>query len=159
MKKILFFAGILLLGFGSASAQEQQMKLGGNLAIPVGELGNYSSIGLQANFSYLFTIEGNLQAGPSAELFYYNTKKRYKDFWVLPLGGEARYNINDFFVGINLGYGVGIAPKGNDGGFYYRPKIGYHLGNPDMALIFSYSGLSSSGENASSINFGIEVTF
>lgn len=158
MKKILFFAGVLFISFGSVSAQEQQMKFGGNIALPVGDLGSFSSIGLQANLSYLFTIEEHLQAGPVVELFYYKTKKHFKDFLVLPLGGEARYNIDDFFAGIHLGYGIGIAPKGNDGGFYYRPKVGYHLGNPDMAITVSYSGITNSGDHASSINLGVEFT-
>ncbi len=158
MKKLLLIVGIVLFSVNYAHSQEQQMKVGGNLAFPTGDLGDISSIGLHANFSYLFAVEGRLQAGPMASLQYYNTKKHYKDWWFLPIGGEARFNLNDFFVGTDLGYGIGIAPTGNNGGFFYRPKVGYNLGNPNMGLIVSYSGVSLKHGNANSINLGVEFT-
>lgn len=158
MKKILLVAVIALFSFNYAYSQEGALKVGGSLSFPVSDLGDATNFGLQLNGSYLFNIEGHLEAGPMASLQPYFAKKHGKNFWFMPIGGEARYNLNSFFVGVDLGYGIGIAPSGNNGGFFYRPKVGYNLGDPNMAVILSYSGTSVKGGTAAAINLGVEFT-
>lgn len=103
MKKFLLVAVIALFSFNYAHSQEGQWKLGGSLSFPVSDLGNASNFGFQFNGSYLFNIEGNLEAGPMASLQPYFGKEHVKGAWFLPIGGEARYNLNEFFVGTDLG--------------------------------------------------------
>lgn len=158
MKKFLLVAVIALFSFNYAHSQEGQWKLGGSLSFPVSDLGNASNFGFQFNGSYLFNIEGNLEAGPMASLQPYFGKEHVKGSWFLPIGGEARYNLNDFFVGTDLGYGIGIAPSWNDGGFFYRPKVGYHIPATQIAAIVSYSGVSGKGRNYAAINLGVEFS-
>ncbi len=158
MKKFIFVAVIALFSFNYAHSQEGALKVGGSLSFPVSDLGDVSNFGIQANASYLFNIEGSLQAGPMASLQYYAGKKHFKNWWFLPIGGEARYNLNDFFIGTDLGYGIGIAPSGNNGGFFYRPKVGYLIRDINMGVILAYSGTSIKGGTAAAINLGVEFT-
>lgn len=51
-------------------------------------------------------------------------------------------------------YAIGISPSGNDGGFYYRPIVGYKIGD-DSQLNISYSGVSVNGGTFSNIGLGV----
>lgn len=157
MKKILLLTVFTLFAYGFVQAQEdQQMKVGASVAIPTGDFGKGYSFGLQGDFSYLFRVHPVIEVGPTASLFYYAGKKHVKDALFLPFGGAVRFHIaNQFSAGADLGYGIGLAPSGNDGGFYYRIKAGYDL-DRNIGLLISYSGINNSGVNAGSFNLGVE---
>jgi len=72
------------------------------------------------------------------------------------VAASARLGIALVFVGADLGYALGIN-DGNDGDFYYRPKVGINL--VGLSLIASYSGISVSGGTLSSVNLGTEFGF
>ena len=75
----------------------------------------------------------------------------------LPLAGAVRYSLSDSFgLGADVGYAVGLAPDGNDGGFYYRPMITYSLGESTSLNAF-YSGVSVDGGTFS--NYGLGIMF
>ncbi|HLV14533.1 MAG TPA: hypothetical protein VKY41_05085 [Xanthomarina sp.] len=176
MKKILLFAAFAVFAF--TTVQSQNMKAGASIALPVGDAGDASSIGAQLDFAYFFDINEAFKVGPMASFFFYNGKDydypggkiKGESFLFLPIGGSARYIIEDFFFGADLGYGIGLSPDGNDGGFFFRPKAGYNFGS--LAAILSYSGISrkytaavgpgysvSSTSTFGSINAGVEFSF
>jgi hypothetical protein len=100
---------------------------------------NVFSIGPLVGFSHFFRDNDNV------------------DFSFIPIAASGRYNFTDeFFAGADLGFAIGV-DKGNDGGFYYRPKLGYYFGN--LALIASYSGIEVDGGSFDSLNLGFEVGF
>lgn len=166
MRKILLFAMFALFAMTTSTmkAQEQEMLLGVNLGLPVGDWSNGYGFGAQADFQYLFSAGEGFQVGPMVALSWYSSKSitvlghtvKGDDAMFLPLGGTARYWIDQFYLGIDLGYGIGLAPSGNDGGFYFRPKAGYDFG--PVNGVVSYSGVSLSGVTASSINLGVEFS-
>lgn len=157
-KRILFF--LVAVAISLTVVQSQSMKVGANLSLPVGDASNAYTFGLQADFAYLFEISEDFQAGPMASLFYYNGDKiasfKVKDVIFLPIGGHARYSFDQFFVGADLGYAIGVSPSGLDGGVLIRPKVGYNLGG--ITPVLSYSAITRSG-TFSSINLGVEFTF
>ena|SRR5690554_1879253 len=189
MKKVLLIAAFAVFAF--TTVQSQNMKAGASIALPVGDAGDASSIGAQLDFAYFFDINEAFKVGPMASFFYYFGKKYdttemdYDDngfpigirevsktgdgFMFLPIGASARYIIEDFFFGADLGYGIGLSPDGNDGGFFFRPKAGYNFGS--IAAILSYSGISrkytaatpygtvSNTSTFGSINAGVEFSF
>ena len=61
-----------------------------------------------------------------------------------------------FVVGADLGYAVALSPSGADGGFYYRPMVGYKLGD-NMQLNLAYSGISqkSTSNSISYVSLGV----
>lgn len=59
----------------------------------------------------------------------------------------------DFSVGTDLGYALGLK-EDVDGGFYYRPKLGYRIAD-SIELNLSYAGISLEDDiNASTFNIG-----
>jgi hypothetical protein len=70
-----------------------------------------------------------------------------------PAAVAGRLNFPGLTVGLDLGYAVGLN-DGNDGGFYYRPQLGFRfLG---VGLIASFQGINMDGGEMSSVNLGVE---
>lgn len=184
MKKQITFLALLVFAFfsfQSIQAQDNAMKVGLSAAIPLGDTGDFYSFGVQGDFSYLIEVAEDFQVGGMASIFWYNGKKikygfdfdfdfdipgydfdfggehKVDNAFFLPIGATARYNIDSFFIGADLGYGIGLAPSGNDGGFFYRPKVGYDFNG--IAAILSYSGIETKGVAHSSFNIGVEIGF
>ncbi|WP_205649751.1 hypothetical protein [Aequorivita ciconiae] len=165
MKKLLLVAAFAVFAF--SSVQAQQMKVGVNAAIPMGDYKDLYSFGLQGDFTYFFEVNDAFLVGPQAGLLYYMGKDvdfgygmgsfKMDDAMFLPIGASARYLVEDFFFGADLGYGIGLAPDGNDGGFFYRPKAGYNFGS--IGAVLSYSGVSMTGASFNSLNLGVEFSF
>ncbi len=168
MKRVLFF--LVVVAFSVTTIQSQNMvqpsdmKAGVSASLPIGDFGKVYSFGLQADFAYLFEINETIKVGPMASLFYYKGDKignsefsiKVSDAIFLPVGGHARYLMDDFFVGADLGYAIGISPSGMQGGVLIRPKVGYNFGN--MAAVASYSAITRSS-TIGSINLGVEFSF
>jgi len=140
MKKTVL---ILVAIFGmilSINAQSN-FELGVNAGVPVGNVvKKFTSFtaGVEANY-YFLNLNDNFKVGASAGYLFFKGKSgeqegnpldavSYKDTHFLPLAANLRYTIADKLVlGTDLGYGVGISPKGNQGGFYIRPSLGYKI--------------------------------
>ena len=171
MKKLLLVAAFAVFAF--STVQAQQMKAGVDLMLPMGDVSDGYGFGIGANFTYFFEINEAFLVGPQINFLYYMGKDYhgYKPdaALFLPIAASARYVIEDFFFGADLGYGIGLAPDGNDGGFFYRPKAGYNFG--PVAAVLSYSGIASTQKVSTplgsistnstfgSINLGVEFSF
>ena len=168
MKKVLFILLVVTFSFATVQSQNlghhRDMKAGISASLPLGDFSEVYSFGLQADFAYLFQLDESFKVGPMASLFYYKGKSigdsefsmNISDAVFLPIGGHARYLFDDFFVGADLGYAIGISPSGMGGGVLIRPKVGYNFGN--MAAVASYSAITRSG-TIGSINVGVEFSF
>ena len=165
MKKVLFVAFIAIIGLGKVNAQESSINVGVNFGLPTGDASDISSFAVGAEVNYLFEISDKFKVGPSISYTTYFGKTitvlgisvDIDDVSFLPLAAAGRYNLSEKFVlGADLGYGIGINPDGNDGGFYYRPMIGFQLGEK-ISLQASYSNVSVDGGTFS--NFGIGIMF
>lgn len=155
MKKLLLVMAVVAFGF-TASAQD--FRAGVNLGLPVGDAGDGYTFNLGVDLSYLWNVSDDFNAGLSTGYSHFmgDTIGGFdvEDASFLPLAGSARFNASEEFVlGADLGYAIGISPDGNDGGFYYRPMIGYNFGNTQITG--SYSGVSLDGWTMSSINIGV----
>lgn len=154
MKKILFTIAMVAFGF-AANAQEGKFNVGANLGLPTGDISDTVSfvLGLEAN--YLFEVSDDFQVGPSASyVHYFSDIDGLDDTSYLPLAAAARFNASEeFVIGADLGYGIGLSPDGVDSGFYYRPMLGYNLSDKVM-LQATYSGISLDGLTASSFGLG-----
>ena len=175
MKKLLLCAAFAVCAF--STVHSQQMKAGVDVMLPMGDFKDGYSLGVGANFTYFFEISDSFLVGPQASLLYYMGKEveefgvKYTpdDAMYLPIAASARYVMDDFFVGVDLGYGIGLAPDNNDGGLFYRPKAGYSFGS--VSAVLSYLGVStkqtvdtgfgtaSVTSTFSSLNLGVEFSF
>ncbi|WP_272149334.1 hypothetical protein [Tenacibaculum aiptasiae] len=140
MKKLLLVA---MMAFGMAvNAQEGQLNVGGTIGLPVGDASDAFDVTGAIEANYLFKVSEKLQVGPSVSYIHFNGEGA--DFAFLPLAAAARYSVAEkISVGADLGYGIGIRPDANDGGFYYRALVGYKV-TDNITLHLDYSAARAS---------------
>lgn len=167
MKKLLLtLIAVFSIGIYSSFAQATtDFKIGVHAGIPVGDMADFSDFNLGADVSYLFGVAGMLEVGPLVGYSRYFVEDidlgefgslEMDDASFLPVAASGRVDLGPVFAGLDLGYAVGLN-DGNDGGFYYRPKVG--VGFFGLNLIGSYSGISMDGGDVSSVNLGVEFSF
>ena len=155
MKKSLFFLFMMLFAVTSAFSQSN-FKIGINAGIPVGDVEDLSTFQLGADVAYLYPVSELFSVGGLLGYSYF-IGDEVDDFSFLPIAASARFGFeNSLFVGADLGYAIGIDDD-YDGGFYYRPKVGYSFGS--VALIASFAGIAGDGGDVSSVNLGVEFGF
>lgn len=160
MKKVLIIAAFALASLG-INAQEG-LKLGLNLGLPTGDAGELSSFSVGIDAYYFFTDSEDINFGVATG--YTNAFGKSIDLGLgsfdvpdvsfLPVAAAARFSASDALsLGADLGYALGM--NDNDGGFYYRPIVGYSISD-SMEINGSYTGISlGDGFNWSTINLGV----
>lgn len=169
MKKVLLIAAFAVFGFTSVNAQEGGFKFGLTLALPVGDAGDMTSFGAGLDVVYLANVADSFQVGAATGYQHFFGKTEtidtgfgtiefdFDDVQFIPIAAAARFFASeDLFFGADLGYALGL-DDGNDGGFYYRPKVGYNFGN--ISILASYIGVSMDGGSWSSVGVGAEFSF
>ena len=147
MKK-LFLVAIATVGFVfSGTAQETKIKVGVDAGIPMGDIKDDYSFNLGVNGAYIWenVTEGlDVGAGLSYNMYMAKEVDGFKgdNASFLPIYGTANYSFTEnIFAGADLGYALGLAPSGLDGGLYYQPKVGYKT---EMYEVFlGYKAISS----------------
>ncbi|MEO8932852.1 MAG: outer membrane beta-barrel protein [Xanthomarina sp.] len=165
MKKLFLTAAIAVFGFSVMNAQGG-LKVGANFAMPLGDAGDYSTFSVGLDVAYLMEVSDKFEVGgavgftnafaKSYTVFGVNVKG--DDVQFIPIAAAARFKAtDDLYIGADLGYALGMN-DGNDGGFYYRPKVGYSFTEMIGANI-SYTGISLENSDWSTIGLGVEFTF
>lgn len=163
MKKFLFTLCVVLIGFTSSFAQSG-FAVGANIGMPVGDIEDFSDFKIGADIAYRFNVAPRVDVGGLlgySRFFVDDVDSPFgsietTDIEFLPIAATGRVNLNLLFLGVDLGYAVGL-DDGNDGGFFYRPLVGVKLG--PVGVIGSYSGVNLEGDPIGSINLGIEYGF
>ena len=151
MKKVVAVLAFALIGF-SMNAQDG-FRLGANLGLPTGDAGDVSGFSIGLDVQYMFETAGDFDLGVATG-FTNSFGKEIDDVQFLPLAGVARYKASEeLSIGTDLGYALGIN-DGNDGGFYYRPTVGYAV-SEGVEINASYTGISADGGTWSTINLGV----
>lgn len=159
MKKLFL---ILMMGVTTSVFCQGNFRFGLNGGIPVGEVEDYSNFHLGADVAYMFNVAQFFEIGPMVGYSHYFTEDintslgriNIDDVQFLPVAASGRLGLDKIYLGADLGYAIGI-DDGNDGGFYYRPLVGYNIGNLGIAL--SYEGVSMDGDSFNSVNLGFEI--
>ncbi|MCW5517507.1 outer membrane beta-barrel protein [Muriicola sp. Z0-33] len=160
MRKLVIIAALAVFGF-SANAQEG-LKAGINLGLPVGDAGDVSGFSIGLDVWYHWAVSDDFNAGVATG--FSNAFGKSVDIGIgsidvpdvqfIPVAASGRFNASDeFTIGADLGYAVGLN-DGNDGGFYYRPIVGYGVSD-NIELSLSYTGISLDGATWSTINLGV----
>jgi len=156
MKKLLLIVIFIIFGFADAYAQGE-FRIGINAGVPLGDADDISTFNFGADLAYLFGVADEFSLGPLVGYSHFLGDGNRVDYHFFPLAASGRFGLSDaFFIGADLGYAIGADP-GNDGGFFYRPKLGYDFGI--IGLIASYSGIEVDGGSFNSVNLGIEFGF
>lgn len=157
MKKLILVIALAVFSF-SANAQ---FNAGINVGIPAADASNGYSFSFGVDANYMLSDDDSFNYGLAAGYQNYTGKTvagiKISSASFLPLAAIGRYNASeDFVLGADLGYAVGLSPSGNDGGFYFRPMVGYNLGE-NTQLNASYSSVSVNGGTFA--NFGVGIMF
>lgn len=163
MKK-LFLAAFAVFAFASVSAQN--FAAGVTVGLPVGDAGDAYTLNLGIDLSYLWEVSESFDAGIATG---YNTSLGDEidlgllgsvdidDFNYIPIAAAGRFNASEEFVlGLDLGYAIGTGDA--DGGFYYKPMVGYNVTEKVQTTI-SYRGISVDDGNFSTLNLGVNYGF
>lgn len=158
MKKFLLTIAMVAFGF-AANAQDGEFNAGVNLGLPIGDASDFYSFSAGVEVNYLFSVSDDFKVGPSVGFTNYFGKEvggvDVDSASFLPLAAAGRFAVSDkFTLGADLGYGIGISPDGNDGGFYYRPMVGYAISEGIM-LQASYSAVNTDAITMSNIGLGV----
>mgnify|MGYP005989595563 FL=1 len=164
MKKLLLSVVVLVFAV-SVNAQKGTFSAGINLGLPTADASDAYSFTLGAEVNYMFDVSEEFKAGVAVsyssyfgkDITFLGTTIEIENAAMLPIAGAVRYLASEkFSIGADLGYAIGISPDGNDGGFYYRPIVGYNI-SEKMELNASYSGVSVEGGTIA--NFGLGLMF
>jgi len=174
MKKIGFVCVLVLLftanieaqsrNYGSRYATRDVVNLTIGVGLPTGDTSDFSNINLSGGLLFQSVINEHLNLTFGATYSHFIGKKvteelitiEYDDLSSILLGAGARgFFTQDFGVGIELGYAIGITPENYDGGFYYSPNLRYYISSSTNVFL-CYTNVSSDGSALSSINLGFE---
>jgi hypothetical protein len=170
MKKIILtVAAVFVLSF--ANAQDGGFKVGINAGLPMGDIKDSYSLSVGLDIAYLKSFSDKFQAGLTTGYAHYLGKSETVDLGFgltatadtedggfIPLAATAQYSVSEnFFVGADLGYAIGVSPSENKGGFLYQPKVGYQT--EKFELYAGYKGISVDGGTFSSVNLGFNYKF
>ncbi|MBF8150553.1 hypothetical protein ITJ86_11640 [Winogradskyella sp. F6397] len=163
MKKLFLCAALAVCSFASVNAQSFNGGL--SAALPMGDAGDISSFGVNLDVNYLWEVSEEFNVGLAAGYHHYFGSEEeipffgtveYDDFGFLPIGGAARFSASEkFIIGLDLGYAIGISPDGNDGGFYYAPKVQYAI-TESLDIVIAYKGISRDGGSFDALSLGVE---
>ena len=144
MKKIILGVALVLAGL-SVNAQGKT-SLGVNFGTPTGDLSDLYTFAFSFEANYIFPVSEKFDVGFSTMYLNFYAEDilgiPVDNISFLPIAAVAHFNITEKLVlGADVGYAIGISPDGNDGGFYYRPMVGFRLGERLM-IQATYSGVS-----------------
>lgn len=156
MKK-LFLAAFAVFAFASVNAQGD-FRAGVNLGLPIGDAGDAYSFNVQLDVAYLFEVSEEFDAGVTAGYSHSVLKSEFDGDAAafIPIAAAGRYAVSeDFTLGADVGYALGVN-DGNDGGFYYRPRVSYGISD-SMDIVLAYSGVSLDGSTFNTVTLGVDI--
>ncbi len=164
MRKLLFIIAIAFIS--SLSMNAQGFRAGVNLGLPIGDIGDFSSFNVGVDLQYLWEVNDGVEVGVTTgyshffgkEIDILGTTVKVDDVQFIPIAATGSINLSDeFSLGADIGYALGVN-TGNDGGFYYRPKVAYGISEA-IDIVASYSGVSVTGGTINAITLGVNFGF
>jgi hypothetical protein len=145
---------------------QEGLKLGIHAGLPIDDFNDQISLMAGLDLGYMWALGETVDLGISTGLIY-GFKESFQsdvivsgltDVQFVPLAASVRiWPSNSFSFGIDGGYGLGLN-KGNDGGIYYRPIIGYLIG-PLTEINLSYTGIQLENRTWNTVSLGFLHTF
>ena len=160
--RIYLLIGLLLLTFGSYAQNGYRAGIGAML--PSGDAEELSTFGLNVDLGYLFSLGEDVELGPvTGYQHFFGETINGSDFELeidatqfIPAAAAIVWNpAARLLIGGDVGYAFGLN-EGNDGGFYYAPRLSYGVSDA-VYFVGSYRSVSLDGGNWNSIQAGIEV--
>jgi hypothetical protein len=162
MKKLLLFVAFAVCSLFAVNAQGQ-FRAGLNAGLPIGDAADGWTFTVQVDAAFLWEVSEDFEAGVITgyshsfgdEMTVGGFTFEFEDAQFVPVAAAGRFNVSDqFSLGADVGYAVGIN-DGNDGGFYYRPRVAYGVGE-NVDIVASYTGISLDGFSFDYVSIGVD---
>jgi hypothetical protein len=173
MKKVFLAICIIAISAtGYSQTGNNQIGVGGDVAIPMGDFGDGFKTGFGGYAKGLFGIgeagQVTFTTGYSGFKAKGSTSEESATASIIPLLAGYRHNFSGFYVEPQVGYNIfglkykssGISVSDSEGGFAYAVGLGYVVSNVDFGV--RYQGGKPSGSGSDSINWsfiGIHVGY
>jgi hypothetical protein len=164
MKNTILAVAFAFLGMGLYA--QEGLKVGIHAGLPIDDFNDEISLMVGLDLGYMWALGEVVDLGISTGLIY-GFKDSFQsdeivsgltDVQFVPLAASFRiWPSNSFSFGVDGGYGLGLN-KGNDGGIYYRPIIGYLMG-PMTEINLSYTGIQLENRTWNTVSLGFLHTF
>jgi hypothetical protein len=161
MKKLIFTAFAI---FAFASISAQGFRAGANVGLPVGDAGDFYTFNVTLDLDFLWEVSETFDLGIATGLSYNFGEDidlggfgsfEVEDAIFLPIAVAGRFAVSDKFkLGADVGYGIGISPSENDGGFYYAPRLQYGV-TEALDIVLAYRSVLTGG-SFDNITLGVE---
>ncbi len=164
MKKS-FYTLLFVLTCSFLTAQEG-FKIGVHGSVPVADNQDFVSLAAGIDAGYMHALGEMLDLGIAVGFINgfpekYDQEPGAQDLphvQFLPLAGSLRFwPSNSLSIGGDVGTALGIN-DGNDGGFYYKPTVGY-LMSAQTEVSLSYTAIQLKEAEWASVNLGFLYTF
>ncbi len=156
--------------FGLTNVNAQEFNVGASAGLPIGDAGDFATFSVLLDVNYLWEVSDKFEAGAaigfshsfgedqSVSIGDFEVESEAQDISFLPIGAAGRFNVSESFtIGADIGYAVGIN-DGNDGGFYYAPKLQYGV-SESLDIVAAYRGVSVEGGSFDIVSLGVEFGF
>lgn len=163
-QRIVLVFAIGLTYFSGAS--QEGFKIGAQAGLPLGDYNDLVGIVIGADIGYMWAPSKVFDLGIKVGIIH-GFAEKFRDETVsvklpniqfAPVAASVRlWPSRSFSFGGDIGQAFGLN-EGNDGGFYYRPQIGFQMG-PKSELNFSYTGITKDDETWSTVTMGFVYTF
>jgi len=157
MKKV-FLMLVAVIAFSFTAKAQFTPSIVVTAGLPVGDVKDQSNFALSADVYFMKYINDSFDIGLTAGYTNYfggdnGVLPDYDNTSFLPLAGAFRFGLTeDFSIGSDIGYAFGLN-DGNDGGFYYKPVLGFNIGATSQ-LILSYQGVSGDVRDFNYVGLG-----
>lgn len=162
MKRLFLVAVLAVFGLSNVNAQDG-FRAGISGGIPIGDSGDFATFAIAVDLGYLFDLSEDFKAGVATgyshsfgdEVNILGTNVSLDDVQFIPIAASGRFDVSEQFgVGADVGYAIGIN-DGNDGGFYYAPRVSYSVSEA-IDIVAAFRGVSVDGGSWDIISLGVE---
>lgn len=163
MKKLFVLLFVMCLSY---SINAQNFNLVVSAGLPSGDASDLLSFAAIIDGSYLFEVSEGFNVGGATGFIYGFGDSMdtalgsidMDDIGYIPLAAAARYSISEeFVVGADLGYGIGVTPSNIDSGFYYAPRAQYYF-SEQTSVVAAYRSISVTGGSFDFLSLGVEFS-
>lgn len=153
---LTYFSGVAQEGF----------KIGAQAGLPLGDYNDLVGVVIGADMGYMWAPSKVFDLGIKVGIIHGFAEKfreetvsvKLPNIQFVPVAASVRlWPSRSFSFGGDIGQAFGLNDA-NDGGFYYRPQIGFQMG-PKSELNFSYTSITNDDLTWSTVTMGFVYTF
>jgi len=164
IKRLILVFAIGLTYFSAAS--QEGFKIGAQAGLPLGDYNDLVGVVIGADMGYMWAPNKIFDLGIKVGIIHGFAEKfkaetvsvKLPSIQFAPVAASLRiWPSKSFSFGGDVGQAFGLN-EGNEGGFYYRPQLGFQVG-PKSEVNFSYTAITKDDDAWSTVTIGYVYTF